>query len=91
MHPHRKRYPNDVYWSLLRGIRERFFNQRHQFILVTTNHNGAERVISAADWRRLGKKGEQKDFSTIDPREYIILLFFLYIEKWQKTRDDIFG
>jgi hypothetical protein len=35
MHPHRAQYPNDVYWFLLRGIRERFWDWRHQFIVVT--------------------------------------------------------
>ncbi|CAN9146449.1 unnamed protein product [Alternaria alternata] len=67
MHPHRKDYPDDVYWFLLRGIRERFWDWRHQFIVVTDNG----KVVGAADWRRLGKGGESKELSVLDPRNLI--------------------
>ena len=66
MHPHRKDYPDDVYWFLLRGIRERFWDWRHQFIVVTDNG----KVVGAADWRRLGKGGESKELSVLDPRMF---------------------
>jgi hypothetical protein len=70
MHPNRKEYPEDVYWFLLRGIRERFWNWRHQFMVVTT---GAGNIVGAADWRRLGKGGENMDLFRIDPSEFFVL------------------
>ncbi|UPX16295.1 uncharacterized protein EKO05_0006704 [Ascochyta rabiei] len=72
MHPHRQQHPEDVYWFLLRGIRERFWNWRHRFIVVTThNGKGAETVVGAADWRRLGTGGAQRDLLKVDPRTLI--------------------
>jgi hypothetical protein len=65
MHPHRNKYPDDVYWFLLRGIRERFWDWRHQFMVVT---NGGK-VVGAADWRRLGKGGAKRELWKADPRE----------------------
>ncbi|KAF2035231.1 acyl-CoA N-acyltransferase [Setomelanomma holmii] len=67
MHPHRREYPDDVYWFLLRGIRERFWDWRHQFIVVTDGG----KVIGAADWRRLGKGGERIELWRADPRKLI--------------------
>lgn len=69
MHPHRDQYPEDVYWFLLRGIRERFWDWRHQFVVVTVQDGGKERVAGAADWRRVGKGGEKRELWTIDPRK----------------------
>jgi len=71
MHPHRQQYPEDVYWFLLRGIRERFWDWRHQFMVVTVilNDDRGERVVGAADWRRLGKGGEKMELASVDPRE----------------------
>jgi hypothetical protein len=69
MHPHRNQYPDDVYWFLLRGIRERFWDWRHQFMVVTVQEGFSERVVGAADWRRLGKGGEKMELWTGDPRE----------------------
>lgn len=66
MHPHRDKYPDDVYWFLLRGIRERFWDWKHQFVVVVVE---GERVIGAADWRRLGKGGEERGLGFVDPRE----------------------
>ncbi|KAI4673532.1 uncharacterized protein J4E88_008587 [Alternaria novae-zelandiae] len=63
MHPHRKDYPDDVYWFLLRGIRERFWDWRHRFLVVTDD----EKVVGAADWRRLGKGGEGMGLGRTDP------------------------
>lgn len=60
MHPRRKEYPDDVYYFLLRGIRERFWDWQHQFMVVTVNEEGKERIVGAADWRRLGKGGEKR-------------------------------
>lgn len=69
MHPHRKEHPEDVYWFLLRGIRERFWDWRHQFwVVVTNDENGSEKIAGAADWRRLGKGGAAMQLSTVDPR-----------------------
>lgn len=73
MHPHRKDYPDDVYWFLLRGIRERFWDWRHQFIVVTDNG----KVVGAADWRRLGKGGESKELSVLDPRMFTAKLLMI--------------
>jgi hypothetical protein len=64
MHPHRNNYPDDVYWFLHRGIRERFWDWRHQFIVVTDDG----KVVGAADWRRLGRGGEDKKLGSADPR-----------------------
>jgi hypothetical protein len=70
MHPHRQEYPEDVYWFLLRGIRERFWDWRHQFfVVVTQDEHGAERVAGAADWRRLGEGGAARELSIADPRK----------------------
>jgi hypothetical protein len=66
MHPHRTQYPDDVYWFLLRGIRERFWDWRHRFIVVVTDD---ESVVGAADWRRLGKGGEEMELGWGDPSE----------------------
>jgi hypothetical protein len=67
MHPHRSKYPDDVYWFLLRGIRERFWDWRHQFVVVTNNEG---KVVGAADWRRLGKGGNVKELWSGDPSEF---------------------
>lgn len=69
MHPHRKEYPEDVYWFLLRGIRERFFDWRHRFIVATVQEDGKEKVVGAADWRRLGDGGKARELWWWDPRE----------------------
>lgn len=70
MHPHRQQYPEDVYWFLLRGIRERFWDWRHQFMVaVTTNDQDVETVVGAADWQRLGDGGTQRELFRLDPRE----------------------
>jgi hypothetical protein len=71
MHPHRIKYPDDVYWFLLRGIRERFWNWRHNFIVVTDDGG---KVVGAADWRRLGKGGESRELWSGDPSEFYLLL-----------------
>ena len=68
--PHRKEHPEDVYWFLLRGIRERYWDWRHQFIVVTVEEDGKERIAGAADWRRIGKGGENMDLVWFDPREF---------------------
>lgn len=72
MHPHRQQYPEDVYWFLLRGIRERFWDWRHQFVIATveakTSTNREEKIVGAADWRRLGQGGTQRELWRIDPR-----------------------
>jgi len=68
MHPHRKEYPDDVYWFLLRGIRERFWDWRHRFLVVTDD----EKVVGAADWRRLGRGGEGMGLGRTDPRTSFI-------------------
>lgn len=80
MHPHRREYPDDVYYFLLRGIRERFWDWRHQFLVVTVNENedekvGSERLVGAADWRRLGKGGEGRELNILDPSKYRILFW----------------
>jgi hypothetical protein len=72
MHPHRKQYPDDVYYFLLRGIQERFWDWRHQFIVVTTYDGAKEKIVGAADWRRLGKGGERMELWRMDPREYFM-------------------
>lgn len=69
MHPHRKDYPEDVYWFLLRGIRERYWDWRHQFIVVTVQEDGEERIAGAADWRRIGDGGKSMDLAWFDARE----------------------
>lgn len=70
MHPHREKYPEDIYWFLLRGIRERFWDWRHRFfVVVTKDDNGVERVAGAADWRRLGNGGAAMELSKVDPRK----------------------
>lgn len=71
MHPYRKEYPEDVYWFLLRGIRERFWDWRHQLIVVTVHVDGKERIAGAADWRRVGDGGKQRELWWADPREYL--------------------
>jgi ribosomal protein S18 acetylase RimI-like enzyme len=78
MHPHRAQYPNDVYWFLLRGIRERFWNWRHQFIVVTILKDGKERIVGAADWRRLGNGGSIRSPTFLHPGNLIAPLFKLH-------------
>ncbi|KAF2473756.1 uncharacterized protein BDR25DRAFT_332556 [Lindgomyces ingoldianus] len=78
MHPHRKQFPEDVYWFLLRGIRERFWDWRHQFIVVVMAENGKEKVIGAADWRRIGDGGRARELCTCDPRNFIKPALGLY-------------
>lgn len=71
MHPYRKEYPEDVYWFLLRGVRERYWSWRHRFWVVTTKDaHGVEQVAGAADWRRLGQGGAAMELSTVDPRKF---------------------
>ncbi|KAF2824484.1 acyl-CoA N-acyltransferase [Ophiobolus disseminans] len=75
MHPYRNIFPNDIYYFLLRGIRERFFDWRHQFIVVTT-HNGD--IVGAADWRRLGTGGQTRGLWTLDPRSLMPAILHTY-------------
>ncbi|KAI4636863.1 hypothetical protein J4E93_010879 [Alternaria ventricosa] len=74
MHPHRKEYPDDVYWFLLRGIRQRFWDWRHRFIVVIDDG----KVVGAADWRRLGRGGEKLELGRTDPRNLIAPLVKAY-------------
>jgi hypothetical protein len=67
MHPRRNQYPQDIYWFLLRGVRERFWDWRHQFVVVTVKDGSSERVVGAADWRRLGDGGKPRELSMVDP------------------------
>lgn len=71
MHPYRNQFPEDVYWFLLRGIRERFCDWRHRFMVVTLTSNAGEKetVVGAADWRRLGSGGQKWELWRLDPRE----------------------
>ena len=69
MHPNRKEYPQDIYWFLLRGIRERFWDWRHQFVIVTAKNGADDRIVGAADWRRLGDGGRPRELSGVDPSE----------------------
>ncbi|KAL1612385.1 hypothetical protein SLS60_000611 [Paraconiothyrium brasiliense] len=71
MHPNRKEHPEDVYWFLLRGLRERFWDWRHQFVLVTVQEDGKEKIAGAADWRRLGEGGRRRELANVDPRNLI--------------------
>ena len=69
MHPHRKEHPEDVYYFLLRGLRERFWDWRHQYVVVTAREaDGQERIAGAADWRRLGEGGKRRELASVDPR-----------------------
>lgn len=70
MHPNRRQYPEHVYWFLLRGVRERFWDWRHQFmVVVMKDSHDKEVVIGAADWRRLGDGGVRRELFRLDPRE----------------------
>ncbi|KAF2277348.1 uncharacterized protein EI97DRAFT_432227 [Westerdykella ornata] len=75
MHPNRKQYPEDVYWFLLRGIRERFWEWRHQFIVVTVKVGDKERIVGAADWRRVGEGGKKMEMFWCDPSKAVPLSF----------------
>lgn len=74
MHPHRDEYPDDVYWFLLQGVRERFWDWRHHFIVVTDDG----KVVGAADWRRLGRGGEEMELGRVDPRRSSAAHFTAY-------------
>lgn len=78
MHPNRKEYPEDVYHFLLRGIRERYFDWTHQFIVVTDSDG---RIIGAADWRRVGNGGNLSKLSGFDPSKR---LSRFQMSKWIK-------
>jgi hypothetical protein len=67
MHPQRKTYPEDVYYWLLRGVRERFFDWRHQFVVFVKEDKKQDCIAGAADWRRLGKDGS--GLAWWDPRK----------------------
>ncbi|KAB5549455.1 acyl-CoA N-acyltransferase [Coniochaeta sp. 2T2.1] len=67
MHPFRKEYPDDVYYFLLRGIRERYFDWSHRFVVATVN----DRVVGAAEWRRLGSDTNALQLWRFDPRNII--------------------
>jgi hypothetical protein len=73
MHPNRKQHPQDIYWFLLRGIRERFWDWRHQFVVVTVKDGNVERIVGAADWRRLGDGGKPRELSGVDPSKFTYL------------------
>lgn len=71
MHPYRKEHPEDVYRFLLRGIRERFWDWRHQFwVVVAKDEHDKEMIVGAADWRRLGQGGVAMELSSVDPRMF---------------------
>ncbi|ORY09608.1 hypothetical protein BCR34DRAFT_625667 [Clohesyomyces aquaticus] len=78
MHPNRKEFPEDVYWWLLRGIRERFWDWRHQFVVVTVMEGGKERIVGAADWRRVGDGGKSLELGAWDARNLIKPAIALY-------------
>ncbi|KAL5119227.1 hypothetical protein ACEQ8H_002938 [Pleosporales sp. CAS-2024a] len=79
MHLHRAQYPDDVYWFMIRGIRERLWDWRHHFIVVTTSEASKEKVVvGAADWRRLGRGGERRELWRIDPRNLVKPLLKAY-------------
>ncbi|KAF1837628.1 hypothetical protein BDW02DRAFT_518382 [Decorospora gaudefroyi] len=69
MHPHRHQYPEGVYWFLLQGVRERFWDWRHQFVVAVDQDN--ETIVGAADWRRLGAGGASRELFRVDPRNLI--------------------
>jgi hypothetical protein len=70
IHPYRKEYPEDVHYFLLKGVREHFWDWRHQFIVVVaTDEKGIENVVGAADWRRLGQGRARRELYRIDPRK----------------------
>ncbi|KAF2850849.1 hypothetical protein T440DRAFT_468010 [Plenodomus tracheiphilus IPT5] len=83
MHPNRKDYPEDVYWFLLRGVREHFWNWRHHLIVATidsTSDKGhaSETIVGAADWRRLGYGGAKRELAWADPRSLIAPILRCY-------------
>ncbi|KAF2736127.1 hypothetical protein EJ04DRAFT_433613 [Polyplosphaeria fusca] len=79
MHPRRSQFPEDVYWFLLRGIRERFWDYRHQFVVVVVREqDGQDRVVGAADWRRLGEGGQARELWAMDPRNLVAPALHLY-------------
>ncbi|KAF2010154.1 hypothetical protein BU24DRAFT_455288 [Aaosphaeria arxii CBS 175.79] len=78
MHPHREESPEDVYYFLLRGVRERFWDWRHQFIVITVIEEGIERIVGAADWRRIGDGGKAMELPRLDPRNLISPTYSLY-------------
>lgn len=78
MHPHRKEYPEDLYWHLLRGVQARFWDWRHQLIVVTVDDNGKTRIAGAADWRRIGGGGKKMELAWIDPRNLIAPSISIY-------------
>lgn len=65
MHPYRKEHPEDVYYFLLRGVREGYFDWSHQYIVATVDGE----VIAAADWSRIGSGDEKMRLGGLDPRE----------------------
>ncbi|KAF2866334.1 acyl-CoA N-acyltransferase [Massariosphaeria phaeospora] len=71
MHPHRDQHPHDVYWFHYRGIRERFWDWRHQFIVAVVTEDGKEKVVGAADWRRIGEGGRMRELAWLDPRNLL--------------------
>lgn len=78
MHPYRREYPEHVYWFLLRGVRERYWDWRHQFMVVTITDDNTEHVVGAADWRRLGEGGANRELLRLDPRNLIAPTIRLY-------------
>ncbi|KAH9874833.1 hypothetical protein J1614_004320 [Plenodomus biglobosus] len=80
MHPNRRQYPDDLYWFLLRGIREHFWNWRNHLVIatiVTTDEQGHsnEGIAGAADWRRLGDGGATRELARVDPSTFVNLRF----------------
>lgn len=85
MHPKRKQYPQDLYYFLLRGIREDFWDWRHQLLVVTVKISDEQGVLKevvagAADWRRLGDGGATRDLKWFDPSTYIIIPTVSYLQ-----------
>ncbi|KAI8943865.1 hypothetical protein NX059_001837 [Plenodomus lindquistii] len=83
MHPNREEFPKDVYWFLLRGIREHFWNWRHNLLVVTTFETDdkghiKEVIAGAADWRRLGDGGARRELWRVDPRNLIAPFLHAY-------------
>jgi hypothetical protein len=66
MHPFRKDYPEDVYYFLLRGVRERYFEWSHRFVVAIADGG----VVGAAEWTRLGSSDNALELWRYNPRVF---------------------
>ncbi|KAH7131893.1 acyl-CoA N-acyltransferase [Dendryphion nanum] len=72
MHPLREKFPSDFEAFWIRRIRESWYDWNHVWCVATTQEQGKEVVVGAADWDMMGTVGDKYRLNNWDPRHAIL-------------------